>query len=138
MNKRGLVGKIFAVIGIIFLIILLVIGITIAQVYSLYSTVTEEIPNAETSIKSIQQGDCSKISNLEASITRVKSKANSACLNPLIKIGVDKMDQIPLKCKDISTFEEQFAPTINKIKETCNNQTLMNQIRAALQNNSSA
>jgi cytoskeletal protein RodZ len=129
MNKKGLLGKIFAVIGIIFLVIILMVGITAWQVYSLYLTVQEENLNVNDSITSFQSGDCSKILNIQTSMSNIKSKAQSTCLNPIIRITLDKIKQVPIKCKDASVIESQTTILTTKLQEACNNQTLMNQLK---------
>lgn len=123
MNKKGLIGKIFAVIGIIFLIILIIAGITAYQVYSLVTEVQEKAPVIQENIKSLTNGDCTKVKPIETDINEIKTKATTACKNPLIKIAVQKIEQVPIKCDQLSTIDEQIASNLKPIKEICNNQT---------------
>jgi len=119
----GWIAKTFAVIGIIFLILLIVAGITAYQAITLVKTVETESSSMQTNMESLMKGDCSKISPVEASFNKIKSKATSACWNPVIKIAVDKMEQVPIKCKDISTLESQVIQSLSQIKAYCANQT---------------
>ena len=131
MNKKGLIGKIFAVIGIIILIILIIAGITAYQAYDLYKTAMNEKTNVDSSIQQLQKGDCSKIADIENSAARIKSKANSACWNPIIRIAVAKMEQIPIKCNDLSAMENQMNQGLSQIKTICANETLRNALQKA-------
>lgn len=126
-SKKGLIGKIFAIIGIIFLIIILILGITAYQVYSVYNTAKQEIINTEQAVKDFQSGDCSKVPQIEQSIANVKSKAKSACKNPLISLALDKLEEVPFKCKDISSIDSQFSEGIQQMKNVCANQTKISQ-----------
>jgi len=123
MNKKGLIGKIFAVIGIVFLILLLIAGITAYQVYNLVNEVKEKAPIIQENIKSLTNGDCTKVKLIESDINEIKIKATTACKNPLIKIAVQKIEQIPIKCDQLSTIDEQIASNLKPIKEICSNQT---------------
>ena len=123
MDKKGLIGKIFAVIGLIFLIILIIAGITAWQAYSLVMTVQQESASMQVNMESLSKGDCSKLDAIKLSINKIKSKATSACWNPIIKIAVDKMEQVPVKCKDIPTLENQMSSGLAQIKIACANQT---------------
>jgi len=119
----GWIAKTFAVIGIIFLILIIIIGVTAYQAITLINTVQTESASIQSNTEALAKGDCSKISSVEASISKIKSKATSACINPIIKIAVDKMDQVPMKCKDVSTLETNLDQGLSQIKAYCANQT---------------
>ena len=61
MNKKGFWGKFFAVIGILILLVLLLIGITAYQTYTLVKIVEQEAPLIEEELRLAMQGDCIKI-----------------------------------------------------------------------------
>ena len=126
----GLIGKIFATIGIIILIIILIMGITAWQAYSLVKIATTEgalIGKDLTEIASkgpaLTKEDCAKVSEIETSTKKIKSKAQSSCKNPLIKIAIDNMQQVPIKCQDISTLDLQMTQGLAPIKAICANLT---------------
>jgi predicted PurR-regulated permease PerM len=128
-NKSGLIGKIFAVIGIIILIILLVIGITVYQAYSLVNTIKTETPNIESGIRALMADkvpDCSKIEQTENSVSKVYKEANSACKNPIIRISSENIEQIPIKCNQLSVYKSGFEGNMTLVKKVCENETIMN------------
>lgn len=119
MNKRGLIGKIFAIIGIIFLVLILIVGISAYQIYNLVKEVQEKTPTIQENIKSLTNGDCTKIKPIESDINDIKSKATSACKNPLIKIAVQKLEQVPIKCDQLSEIDKQITNDLEPIKLAC-------------------
>ncbi len=134
INKKGLIGKIFAIIGIIFLVLLAIIGITAYQLYRVYKTVMMEQAGLGEDVKSLtEQGNCSKVSSLESRFERIKSSANSACLNPIIKIGVKKFmankpmningKETILSCESIPVIYSEMQSQFKPIKEMCSNMT---------------
>jgi len=120
----GWIAKTFAVIGIILLILIIMVGITAYQAITLVKTVQTESSSIQANGEALAKGDCSKLNSIEASINNIKSKATSACWNPIIRIAVDKMDQVPIKCKDISALENNISQGISQIKAYCSNQTI--------------
>jgi hypothetical protein len=124
MNKRGLIGKIFAVIGIVLFILLIIAGITAYQAYGLIKLTQAEKINLETNIQELQKGDCSRIPAIETSANKIKAKAESSCKNPIINYAVTKIQQIPVKCADLKSFEEQMQNSLTQIKNACNNNTI--------------
>ncbi len=123
-NKKGLIGKIILIIAIILIIIGAIMGITAYQAYSLVKTVKVETATITEDVDAlIGSHDCSKISEIEISISNIKEKAESACANPLIKIAVDKIDRISVKCDDISSLQADAESKLAPIKNTCFNQT---------------
>jgi len=119
----GWIAKTFVVIGLIILVVLIIAGITAYQVVSLVNTVTTESESMQGDMEGLMKGDCSKLSPIESSFNKIKSKAKSACFNPIIKIAVDKMDQVPIKCGNITTLENEMDKNLGQIKLYCANQT---------------
>ena len=119
----GWIAKTFAVVGIIFLILLIIIGITSYQAITLVNTIQTESSSMQTNMEALMKGDCSKLSSIESSFNNIKSKATSACWNPIIKIAVDKMDQVPMKCRDLPVLESNMTQGLSQIKAYCSNQT---------------
>ena len=126
MNKRGLIGKLFIIIIGVILLIGAIIGITVYQAYSLAKLVQQEQINIESSVDSLKKGDCSKLSELETSINKIKDNSKSACMNPIIKIAVEKMSQIPIKCGNLSSLDQQIETSLAEIKGACANLTAAN------------
>lgn len=123
-DKRALIGNILLAILIIIVLIGAVIGITAYQAYSFYKVIQTEGTALNNNIQSLQNNqDCSKIQAIEASAEKIKSEATSACRNPIIKIAVDKMEQIPVKCGDLNSLTAQMQTSLTPIKEYCANQT---------------
>lgn len=127
----GLLGKIFAVIGIIILIILLIAGITAWQAYSLVKTamaegtvISKDVSEISSKGPMLTKDDCAKVSEIEASAQKIKAKAESSCKNPIIRIAVDNMQQVAIKCQDIPTLESQMTQGLVPIKAICANLTL--------------
>ena len=120
----GWIAKTFAVIGIIILIILIIAGITAYQATTLINTVQAESSSIQANTEALMKGDCSKLDSVKSSFNKIKSKATSACKNPIIRIAVDKMDQIPMKCRDIASLEDQMNSQLAPIKTYCANQTV--------------
>jgi len=120
----GWIAKTFAVIGIIFLILIIIAGITAYQAITLVNTVKIESSSMQADMESLAKGDCLKLNSVEASFNKIKSKAKSACWNPIIRIAVDKMTQVPMKCGDISTLESQMTQGLSQIRSACSNQTI--------------
>ena len=118
MNKKGLLIKIFLGIVIALVILGIIIGVTVYQGYRVYKTFMEEKANIDKNVIALDEaaknGDCSKVTNIKASITRIKNEVESACKNPILKMSIDRVKQIPYKCSDIPALESainsQFAP----------------------------
>ncbi len=130
MNKKGLIGKI---ILIIILLVIAFIGFTIWQVYTLVKTATTEGLIISTNIgiisakgSMLNKTDCDNLPKIEASIAKLKAKAQSSCMNPLIRMAVDRMQQIAIKCKDISTLDSQATQGLSQIKLLCSNFGVVN------------
>ena len=125
MEKKGLIGKIFLAIGIIILIIGIIIGFTVWQVYNLYKTVQEEKTNIDANVALLQKGDCSKLPAIEASMQKIITKAKSTCKNSIIAWAVGRMSQIPYKCAEVSGLESQMSAQFQPIKDACAKMTNM-------------
>lgn len=121
MNKRGLIGTIIIVILGIILIVGIILGITAYQAYSLINTVKQETPIIQESMQQITGNyDCTKIPIAELSINRVMSEAKQTCKNPIIKIAVEKIKQIPIKCANLTSLESQISSGMSDMKKYCN------------------
>ena len=145
MQKKGLIGKIFLVIGIIILIIIIILGLTALQGYKVYkaiiteqSKITEVAYSLNKDIESENiSGACEKLQIIKESSGKIKLEVNSACKNPIMKLGINKImanQQIPLSsgkitpsCTNIDVIYNEAIKHIKPIEDVCNNQTLMNQ-----------
>jgi hypothetical protein len=123
-KKKGLIGKIFAVIGILLLIIIITIGVTAYQVYGLVKDLQEKTPIIQTNVQDLMRGKCDKLESVKSDLTEIKIRATNACRNPIINIAVQKLDQIPIKCNQLSTLDEQITNNLNPINEYCTNSSL--------------
>ena len=121
MNKKGLIGKIFAIIGILLLIVIILAGITAYQAYNLIKDFKEKTPVIQENIKQLTAGDCSKLLPIETDITELKTRVASSCKNPIINSAVERLDQIPIKCNQLPNLEQQITNNIKPIKEYCAN-----------------
>jgi hypothetical protein len=144
MNKRGLIGKIFAVIGIIILLILIVLGITAYQGYKAYNLMKTEQKSIEINAmaiasdleaKKFSRQDCTRINSIEQSSDNIKQEMQSACKNPLIKAAVTKLmknQQVPtaqgnvtISCNNLEKIYGQMQIQLAPIKNICNNETIV-------------
>ena len=83
----------------------------------------QESPLIQEDVKSVMKGDCAKIESIEARIGQIKNKAETTCLNPLIRIAIDKIERIPIKCGNLNEFEQQVQGELGPLKELCLNST---------------
>ena len=118
-DKRGLIGKIFLIIGVILLILIGVIAFTVYQAYSFFSFVQSQIPLIEADARAIGTGDCSKIDSIELRILNINSEAESRCKNPLIKITLEKIEEIPFNCDNLEEGHSLFLGEFDKVREVC-------------------
>jgi hypothetical protein len=141
MNKRGLMGKIFAVLGIIILLILIIAGITAYQGYRVYKTIMTEQKVLEENAIGIQEdmksnntgGICTKLNIIVESTKNIKIEVLRACKNPLIRTIVAKVmanNQIELpsgkvspNCANIEALSNQAMENFKPIQKICSNQT---------------
>lgn len=120
MNQKGLIGKIFVVIGIIILLILIIGAITAYQVNGLIKTVQAETKSIQSNVNDFQASkNCSRITNIEDSINKIKDKAESTCKNPIIRIAAEKIDKIPYKCDDLPTIGNAAENSLQPFKNFC-------------------
>jgi len=122
MNKKGFWGKFFMFLVIIILIVLIIVGITAYQGYSLVKTIEQESPLIEQELQAAMQGDCTKLESVESRIANIYNKAKSTCKNPLIKISIERIEQIPIKCNQLDSLKQQFESTIGPLEDFCKNQ----------------
>jgi predicted PurR-regulated permease PerM len=120
MNKKGLTGKIFAILGILLLIVLIVVGITAYQAYSLIKLVQEQIPSISEDISSMGKGDCTKFQDFKTRMNIIITESKSACKNPLINRISDRLSNLPLNCTAIKISSIEDYDILNKV---CLNKT---------------
>lgn len=132
MNKRGLLGKIFLIILIIILIIGAIIGITAYQAYNFYKTAQQEQEGINQDIKALsEQKDCAKVDSIQTRFLNIKSSADSACKNPIIRIGVQKFmadkpvsisgQNISVSCENLNAIYNEMTNQLNSVRESCSN-----------------
>ena len=123
MNKKGLIGKILLIIGIIIFLLIGFIAISAYQVYGLVNTVQTERVLIEQDVQDLAKGNCSKIIDIEVRLDRIQGKAESVCGNPLIRAGLSKVENPPFSCDDLGTVKTEMLTGLDKVKEACNNMT---------------
>lgn len=130
MNKRGLIGKIFLIIGMIILIIGIIAGITGYQAYRVYQVSQEEQTAIQEDIKILsEQRDCTKVDSIQTRFLHIKSEAESACINPIIRIVAKKImadkpieingKSIFINCENLNTIYKEMTPQFQTIKDVC-------------------
>jgi len=134
MNKKGLIGKIFLVIGILILIIGAIAGITAYQLYNLAMLAKEETAKIQEESAEINKGDCSKVQSIENRMNNLMNEAGSACKNPVIKYIFAKQtikteNLGTLNCDTLNQLKEQASSSMQEVKTLCANQTIMNAIK---------
>ncbi len=119
MNKKGLVGKIFLIIGIVILIIAGFIGITVYQVYSVMSTLNEQVPLIGQELDELENGACDKIGGIGVRIGLIKDKLDSACGNFLIRKALTKTQGVTVDCDNVGSIYEKFEESLDLNKRLC-------------------
>jgi len=146
MNKRGLLGKIFEVIGIILILVITLVGITVYQIYHFYKTGQAEQQIRQDKMTEAQQmlqnldmgGMCNATLELEASDKRIQAETENICKNPIIrwimKTTTEKtasnslISRKTVSCDNLDLVFAENQNSTQQIKDICSNQTLMNQI----------
>lgn len=125
MDKRGLLGKIFLIIGILIILVIIVIVITIYQAISFLNIARVESLSISNNAALLIRGDCSRFKAIEDSALIVREKAKSTCKNPLIDWTSSKITSIPFNCKNITQTEEDLITYLATLKQICeSNQTI--------------
>jgi len=127
MSKKGLFGKILLIVGIVFLIIVTVIGITVYQVFGLVSILKDNSQMLQNDFTALAQGDCSKLPVVKTELQLINSKVLGACKNPLISYGISKMPQVPFTCSDMKKMYSMLQGNYSTIEETCNDLPLVSE-----------
>jgi hypothetical protein len=121
MNKRGLIGKILLIIGILIVLLIGFVAITAYQAYSFINFIKTEAPLIQTDIQQLGAGDCSKVESIESRMNNIKKRAKSTCKNPLIRVVVNKLEDLPFNCNTIETSYESFTNGFENVKTLCAN-----------------
>ena len=121
VKKISLVGKIFMLIGIIILILIIILGLTAYQAYNLVKDVQEKIPAIQENVQGLMAGDCIKLPLVESDINEIKIKVTNACKNPIISLTIQKLEQVPIKCNQLSSLEDEVNANLEQVRNYCNN-----------------
>ena len=125
MNKKGLMGKILILLAIILIGFGIFLGITVVQIYNLVKTIQTETANIQSNSDAIDKGNCSQLYEMESSIYKIIASTESSCKNPLIKITIDKIQQIPLKCGNLKEFiQTNYFEKLKTQATICANKTI--------------
>jgi hypothetical protein len=143
----GLIGKIFAVLGVIILIFLIIAGITVYQGYKVYKVMQAEQAKMQANADALKADienkkfgyeDCARLIDIESSAGNIKQEMNSACKNPIIRIGVEKSmankpiqtstGTITVSCGNLDEIYAQSVSTMKPLRDICENQTMMDEI----------
>ena len=118
-NKKALIGKIFLFLGILILIILAIAGITIWQVYDIVKTAKQEAPIINQNNLELQQGNCSKIDEIEASTGKVIAKIEVACKNPIIRYGLRQAQNLTIDCEKMDSLYDDMDDSLELNRKVC-------------------
>lgn len=129
-NKKGLIGKLLL---ILFVIVLIIAGITAYQIFDLIKTIEAQQTEIQSEISQLQNGDCSKISTIETRTVILESKAMSTCANPIIYYFSKNYGDLPYDCDDLSLLKSQVEQGLTAAKNSCDIKTLNNFTEAKIQ-----
>lgn len=118
--KRG--WKIFfIVLAIVIVAILIFAYITYKQATGILSLASSDSINSlQTDFISLMSGDCSKLAIVEAKIADIKSKVNSACSNPILRIAIEKKAPQNICNKEVfANFTAQSDSAISLFRKQC-------------------
>lgn len=122
MNKKGLWGKILLGVFIVIVLILIIIGVTAYQASQVIKVANEEVKSIQANAEIlVNQANCSKLAEIETSVGKIESKVSSACKNPIIKIAVSKMENVPVKCENLTVLKADFENKFAEAKVYCEN-----------------
>ena len=132
MNKRGLWGKILLGILVLVVLILIIIGVSAYQASRVISVLKEEGVKTQTNIRLLaEQKDCSKLDEIEISVDKIEKETTVACKNPIIKISVGSIKDIPIKCETLPELKADVKNVLAKARLYCDdagkiNESIMN------------
>ncbi len=132
MNKRGLWGKILLGILIVVFLLLAIIGVSAYQAAQVISVLKEEGAKTQTNIRLLaEQKDCSKLNEIEISVDKIEKETTSACKNPVIKISIGSIKDIPIKCETLPELKADVKNVLSKARSYCEdvgkiNESIMN------------
>lgn len=107
------------VILIVLGILVAVVGITALQIYSFVQYIQDDAPDIEQDMKAVNEGDCSRLDNLETEVLELISKSKSLCRNPIINLGLGAIEAAPIKCYDIDDVEDAMNGYIDLMVDRC-------------------
>ncbi len=120
MDKRGLIGKIALIIGIILGIVIGLIGYSVYQAASFIQETTKEAEIIKEKTEALlTTKNCSFVDDIEKSMSNIKKNAEKVCTNPFIEKFSERSKNIPLKCSQVQTMEEEYKNTIAQLRAIC-------------------
>ena len=103
---------------ILFLIALTAVVITAIQINQIMD-MTKESESFTSNFESLQKGDCSKLPEVEAKYEETKTKIKYFCMNPIIRIGLEKISKSNIDfCSKINQ-ENEIEGNLTIAKDYC-------------------
>ena len=104
---------------LLFIIALIIIAVTAIQIKQMVDLVKES-ESFNINLEALQKGDCSKLPEIELKYEESKTKIKYFCLNPIIKIGLEKLSPENLGfCKEINNPENVIEGNLTLVKKYC-------------------
>lgn len=104
------------IIGIIFVLL----GITAYQIYGFVKYIEDEAPDLQENMEKLNGGDCSRLDDVQDNVYDLIWRANSLCANPIIRIGIDFIEEAPIKCEDVDDIDDAMEDYLNLMDKYCN------------------
>ena len=128
MNKNGLIGKILLGILILIILIMVVLGVSAYQASKVITVLKEESTKIEISARLLaEQKNCTQLDEIENSFKKIEKEVTSACKNPLLKITVEKVEAIPVKCETLPELKSDLDKKFNEARIYCENPNKLNE-----------
>ncbi|MEI7718370.1 MAG: hypothetical protein WCI72_00765 [archaeon] len=127
-NKKGLIGKILLGVLALIIIIFVILGVSAYQASKVVTVVTEESAKIETSSRLLaEQRDCTQLNEIENSFKKIEKEVASACKNPVIKIAIGKIKEVPVKCETLPALKSDFDKKFSEARIYCENPNKLNE-----------
>jgi|SRR3989344_3071363 len=110
----------FIILGVIFLLLAIFIGITIYQGKQIYNTINNDEFKAD--LDAVTKGDCRKLPELNIKIAELKQKISSACINPALRMVIVAQTKDFFQgnvCQEINSPSNNINNIITQIEANC-------------------
>lgn len=80
----------------------------------------KESESFNVNFEALQKGDCSKLPEIEVKYEETKTRIKYFCLNPVIKIGLEKLSKSNIGfCKEINNPDNVVEGNLTLAKKYC-------------------